>query len=1779
MNFTEDKTEDSVLLDAIPAGIICLNYKEQLILLNDKAYRILNIKDQEAIKGDLFFEGWNFIEPDLTPVTENDFPHKKAIRTGLAIEDAIIGLQHKKNGSITWVNFSATPKPNGSDKNDSRLVIVIKDISKRVNEMRSLHEKENIYKALVDNMQSGLMIVRDKRIIYVNQVALDISGYEDQDILGKRFLEFVHPSERNRIRGMYLKRLAGISIPDRYRSKALKKGGGFINVDVAVSLINHEGQAAQMVVMNDIDDEVQARSRLEASEIKYQTIVDSIDQGIITVDLRGRIIYVNSIFSEITGICSKEVVDKNVIQVFRKFADGTLLVQLTKMFRHLFSGNNLSANAVKWRDKYFEISGKYESDLKQIFVFLHDITDLKQSTIQLSGLSRRLSDVVKSADVGTWELHLQENKLVINEKSAGFIGYSLEEIKDDAINVWYEHIFHEDLEIVNSALNEHIRHESDNYSVEFRMKCKTGCLVWIHSTGKVSSYSEDGKPLVISGIHQDISRRKKSEKIIKESERQLSTLMNNLPGLVYRCLNDNNWTMLFLSAGCKDLTGYMPEELLKSRLISYGQLIHSEDRARVNESVKKALENNLPFEIEYRILSRQGKVKYVWERGAGVYRDQKLIYIEGFVTDITERQQSKEELEHSEKRFKQIAEQSQTVIWEVDEVGLYTFVSPLSLNAWGYKPEELVGKKHFYDIHPEEGKEAFKNAALTVFEKHEKFHDLHNAIVKKDGSVIWVTTNGSPVYDIYGRFIGYRGSDKDVTDLVNFEKDLKISEQKYRSIFENIQDAYYEASADGKILEISPSIEHLSGGQYKREELIGKSILDMYADPAQREKLYQKFKDSDRISDFEILLKNKDGSEIPVAITSRMMFSEKGETEKIIGIIRNIEDRKKSEQELKESEERYKSIFRDNKSVMLLIDPETGAISDANNAACEFYGWTYAELTGKYIFDLNMLPKEKALEELSYSQNNSKIQFFYQHKLKNNNIKHVEVFSSPIHFGAKVYLYAIVHDISERRKAEKALLKSEANLKFAQQIAKMGSWEHDFIKNRNTWSDNFYELSGYTRELFEPSFDNFIKLVHEEDRHLFEENLANLEKEKSQISFDYRLKVADGSYHWMQNDIVPEFKDGRLSKLIGTNIDITDKKEAAKQLADSERFYKVLFENSGTALTVIDIKGNMILANTKAVEITNGTRKNIEGANVTEFLEKEQAERLIKETAEFIRTGESRVQEQTFNLHTGIRTFIVIDTVLKDENGKGYALLSSSLDITDKKEYQEKIRLMSAAVEQSPNGIMISNTRAEVEYANTAFTESMGYTADEIRGKTAEFLLSMKGEQREAFFAELYNTLNIGKSWRGEVLDVSKSGKKMWFNNIVSPVYNEDGVMTHYVFTREDVTEKKKMWEDLVVAKEKAEESNKLKSTFLATMSHELRTPLNHVIGFSELIQDISDDEEIVEFARTINSSGNGLLEIIEDIFNLALYEQSELRLRIESYKLMNIYIELKDQLKEILNASGKESNIELHFSPESGLLGSYVDCDKNKVKQVIVNLFKNAVKFTEEGFIEFGFYQTDTNSLAFYVKDTGVGIPADKISMIFDFFRQADETHSRNFGGVGIGLAISRKIADAMKGSITVESIYGEGAVFTFTFPAKLESAVNGAGKNGNKPELDLSGFKILLVEDDPASMQLASRLISETTATVFTAENGKMAVDIADSVEDLDLVLMDLKMPVMDGFEATEKICAKHPDLQVIALTSYNFDADRQKAIGAGCRDIITKPVNKKLIQQKLKEYLFKI
>jgi PAS domain S-box-containing protein len=395
---------------------------------------------------------------------------------------------------------------------------------------------------------------------------------------------------------------------------------------------------------------------------------------------------------------------------------------------------------------------------------------------------------------------------------------------------------------------------------------------------------------------------------------------------------------------------------------------------------------------------------------------------------------------------------------------------------------------------------------------------------------------------------------------------------------------------------------------------------------------------------------------------------------------------------------------------------------------------------------------------------------------------------------------------------------------------------------------------------------------------------------------------------------------------------------------------------------------------------------------------------------------------------------------------------------------------------------------------------------------------------------------------------------------------------THLFSIIHDITERKKTEAALVSAKERAEQSDRLKSTFLATMSHELRTPLNAIIGFSDLMAETPDLPDVARFSKTIHTSGIHLLSIIESIFDIALLQSKESQVVHSKVPLSDLFQEV-DQLLSVEKKRRSKLHLQTRFRPDPAYNEVVIRSDKVKLIQLLSNLINNALKFTSEGLIEYG-YTVSRNDVTFFVKDTGVGIPEEKTELIFQMFRQGEENHTRVQGGVGLGLAICREIATLLKGRIWVESRVGIGSVFYFELKEAigLEGLHEGTGSAG-KETADFSGHTILIVDDMEENLFLLKRLIVSTGATALVAESGESAIGRVRSNPEIDLVLMDVKMPEMNGFEATRIIHSIRPDLPVAAQTAYVLQGDREAAMEAGCSGFIAKPIDKESLFSLMK------
>ena len=387
-----------------------------------------------------------------------------------------------------------------------------------------------------------------------------------------------------------------------------------------------------------------------------------------------------------------------------------------------------------------------------------------------------------------------------------------------------------------------------------------------------------------------------------------------------------------------------------------------------------------------------------------------------------------------------------------------------------------------------------------------------------------------------------------------------------------------------------------------------------------------------------------------------------------------------------------------------------------------------------------------------------------------------------------------------------------------------------------------------------------------------------------------------------------------------------------------------------------------------------------------------------------------------------------------------------------------------------------------------------------------------------------------------------------------------------------------KRTKEILSALKKAEESDHLKSSFLANMSHEIRTPMNGILGFTQLLKEPNlTSEEQQDFVRTIEKSGTRMLNTLNDIVDFSKIEAGLMKVDIKESDI-NKQIEF---VYTFFKPEVESKGLKFFFKNSLPSKESVIKTDIEKIYAILTNLVKNAIKFTIEGSIEFGYDIVETQntaSLQFFVKDTGIGISRKQKEIIFERFRQGSESFTRGKEGSGLGLSISKSYVEMLGGKMWVESKEGKGSIFYFTIPYNAEPVEKNEIKNSvsaKDEQVHLKNLKILVAEDDEISYSLLARTLQKISKEIIHVKTGVEAIDSCHKNPDIDLVLMDIKMRDMDGYEATRKIRQFNKDVIIIAQTAYGFSSDSEKAIEAGCNDYISKPINKTLLMELIKKH----
>ena len=1016
----------------------------------------------------------------------------------------------------------------------------------------------------------------------------------------------------------------------------------------------------------------------------------------------------------------------------------------------------------------------------------------------------------------------------------------------------------------------------------------------------------------------------------------------------------------------------------------------------------------------------------------------------------------------SEIRFEQLAEHSGTIAWEVDARGLYTYVSEMAEPLLGYRPDELVGRMHFYDLHPEEGREEFKTAALGVFARRELFHDLVNVVLARNGRQLWVTTNGLPLLNADGTLRGYRGSDTDITDRRQAEESLRTEAERFRTLRKVSNTGAWEWHDARGYLWCSEEYFTMLGLDAGQFDLSGKANLkEAWLDllhPDDRDRASQRFADylaggSPGMYESTFRLRHRDGHHVWIWSRGSTLRDEDGNpTDTTIGTHIDITERKVAEESL-----RQLSSAVEQSPASIVITNVAGDIEYVNPKFLELTGYSMVEVLGQ----------------------NPRV-------LKSGD---------------------------RTPESYRAL------------------WET--IQAGEAWHGDFHN------------------------------------------------RKKNGELYWERASISP-IRDpaGRITHFLAVKEDITVQKRLEDQLKSSEENFRDFFETVDDMVVVSAPDGRILFTNAAVERKLGFGLEELKTMRALEMYPAEHREEAA-ETLGAVLRGEAGFCPLPMRDRDGAR--LPVETRVWSGKWDGQdCTFGVSKDLSVQ---QAALDRFQKVFDSNPAAMSISSLQdGKMLSVNSAFLAGLGFTRDEVIGRTSgELGIIPDQDTRDRIAGEIQSRGRVTglevkvRARDGRILDglfsaerIDNQGQKVLLTVMVD-LTAQKRAEAGLIETNRRLEEATARANEMA---SQAKQASQAKSEFLANMSHEIRTPMNGVIGMTGLLLDTELSAEQREFAEIVRTSGEALLALINDILDFSKIEARKLDLEMLDFELRTTLEDIADLLA--VRAHEKGLDVVCLTDPEVPAL---LRGDPGRLRQILLNLGGNAVKFTHQGGVSIrasvAAEDEQRVTVRFAVTDTGIGIPREKQGILFSPFTQVDGSTTRKYGGTGLGLAISRQLAELMGGTVGLESEENQGSTFWFT--AVLEKRPAGE-LAAPAPLADLTGVRVLVVDDLDTNALLATTLLRSWGCRFAAAADGEAALaQMRDALREGDpyaVALLDKLMPGMDGVELGRRI-KESPELRdtkLIMMTSHGERGDAARVTQVGFAGYLTKPLR----QSQLRECL---
>ena len=1158
------------------------------------------------------------------------------------------------------------------------------------------------------------------------------------------------------------------------------------------------------------------------------------------------------------------------------------------------------------------------------------------------------------------------------------------------------------------------------------------------------------------------------------------------------------------------------------------------------------------------------------------------------------------ELEQERSSLRMLLNAIPDLVWLKDADGVFRFCNPRFEQLIGVPEAQLIGRTD-YDFVERELADFFRTHDRAAIDAGRPLINEEWLTFRTNGQQGLYQTTKTPVTDSAGKLVGVLGLAREVTSMREVERALAERVKEQRCLY-----AVFRATED--LRRPLPDVLRevvglLPGGVVHTEE--AEAAIEFDGDTVAS----SGFDGTVQSIHARLLLRGEVRGRICVAYRTAMPACDEGPflheermlLEALADRIASVILRREDEARATQREDIYRAIVAQASDSITLIDTETLAFVEFNDAACNGLGYTREEFASLTLADINPeLDRDALLATMRQAVARGGAQFDTRRRRRDGSVTDVRVSLQPIYLPGRVYVSDIWWDVTERSKVQAQLDRERQRLQDIIDGTHAGTWEWNLQTGEAAFNERWAGMFGYALAELEPfTVDSWERFVHPDDLRRANEALErHLAGETDYYECDVRMRHRDGHWVWIadRGRVTRRAKDGRPLVVSGTHIDITERRQSEERLRESEARFRKLFEDTREAVVLMEA-GRFIDVNRAALEmLCMQDATQLIGRSPVDVAPEFQSggvrsAQAFEQIMHRLDAGGSHQFEWLIQRADGetLATEVLATAIEHD----GRALLHVVLrDVTDRREAERRLReseerhrLLS---ENSSDVIWLYDLRAErFVYVSQAIERLRGYRVDEVLGQRMQDTMTPDSYRRvnEAFAARLAAFRAGDESMRTQTMEIEqpcRDGRVVMTEVVTTLRTDADGQITFLQGVTRDITAKwaaeaeldahRHHLEELVRsrtgelerARMDAEAASRAKSTFLANMSHEIRTPMNAIIGFTHLLRRELKAPSQLDKLEKITRSAKHLLGIINDVLDLSKIEAERLQLEEVPFSVLATLDRARSMMADRIAARRLLLKEEVDPRvPGLSLLG-----DPMRVGQILINYLSNAVKFTEHGSITLRVQvlaeQPRSVMLRFEVEDTGIGIAPDKQAQLFVAFEQAEAATTRKYGGTGLGLVISRRLARLMGGDVGVTSTPGVGSTFWFTVRLRRGSAAQAPDPVEPRRRVRV-GAHVLLVEDNAINQEVARELLEGAGLMVDVAANGAEAVDKV-SRSHYDVVLMDMQMPVLDGVEATRRIRATDAGrmLPILAMTANAFEEDRRRCEEVGMNGHLVKPVD---------------